>query len=75
MTNDPLAIMPEGAKPVHVDRSGEFQKELEQLINRFSMENASNTPDYILAHYLMGCLTAFNTAMGDRSRWYTPTNK
>jgi hypothetical protein len=29
-----------------------FRKELESLLNRFSRENRSNTPDFILANYL-----------------------
>jgi hypothetical protein len=33
-----------------------FRKELEQLINRNSRENGSNTPDFILAQYIEGCL-------------------
>ena len=38
----------------------EFTKELAHLINRFSLENCSNTPDYILAEYLTNCLEAYN---------------
>ena len=37
----------------------DFRKELEDLINRFSKENGSNTPDFILAEYLEGCLSNF----------------
>jgi hypothetical protein len=32
--------------------SEEFVKELEALINRFSIENKSNTPDWILAGFV-----------------------
>lgn len=39
-----------------------FRQELRSLINRFSMENGSDTADYILADYLMSCLDAFDTA-------------
>ena len=48
----------------------EFEKELEALVNRFSMENASNTPDFILAQYLVASLAAFNTATQQRETWY-----
>lgn len=48
----------------------EFQKELEHLINRFSVENASNTPDFILARFMAECLTAFNKAVHERARWH-----
>lgn len=47
-----------------------FEKELEQLINRHSKENASNTPDFILAEYVSGCLGAFNAAVDSRESWY-----
>ena len=47
-----------------------FQEDLTSLINRHSAENGSNTPDFILAKYLGGCLDAFNAAVSDRERWY-----
>jgi len=43
-----------------------FQKELEQLINKHSMENGSDTPDYILAEYLTSCLKAYGRAVQAR---------
>lgn len=48
----------------------EFRKELEHLINRHSMENGSNTPDYLLAEYLFDCLRAFDNAVRQRDSWY-----
>jgi hypothetical protein len=48
----------------------EFMKELEALINKHSMENASNTPDWLLAQYLRSCLDAFNTVVQQRDNWY-----
>jgi hypothetical protein len=50
----------------------EFEKELEALINRHSMENGSDTPDFILAQYLTACLRAFDSATQARTRWYAP---
>lgn len=47
-----------------------FQDELRALINRFSQENGSNTPDYILATYLIACLAAFDAAVEQREGWY-----
>ena len=46
-----------------------FHKELETLINRHCQENASNTPDFILANYIMNCLSAYNTAVNERTIW------
>ena len=48
----------------------EFERELCGLINRHSRENGSNTPDFILASYLMQCLGAFEQASNERERWY-----
>ncbi len=47
-----------------------FQQELEDLINRHSQENVSNTPDFILAQYMGAALAAFNTAVQQRETWY-----
>ena len=47
-----------------------FEQELRKLINRASMESMSNTPDLILAEYLISCLRAFNVATRARERWY-----
>ena len=48
----------------------DFKKELEGLINKYSIENESDTPDFILAEYLMGCLKTFNDITKSRDRWY-----
>ena len=47
-----------------------LQDALTDLINRHSAENTSNTPDYILAQFLIGCLDAFNTGVQKRETWY-----
>ena len=43
-----------------------FEKEIRELINRYSIENNSNTPDWILAQYILSCLAAFETAIQQR---------
>lgn len=50
--------------------SGRFREELEALLNRCSMENGCDTPDFILAEYLLGCLDAFDVAVCQRTEWY-----
>jgi hypothetical protein len=50
--------------------SSEFQKDLETLLNKHSREAPSNTPDFILAVYLMNCLMAFDSAVTWRASWY-----
>ena len=47
-----------------------FEEEISALINKYSIENASNTPDFILAQYVMACLATFATATQQRETWY-----
>lgn len=47
-----------------------FEQALERLLNMYSQENGSNTPDFILAQYLSGCLKAWNEAVVAREKWY-----
>jgi hypothetical protein len=53
-----------------VQAAASFEQELEGLINRHSQENGSNTPDFILASYLVGCLKTWNEAVTVREKWY-----
>jgi hypothetical protein len=48
-----------------------FEKSLEYELNRFGIDNHYNTPDFILARYLMSCLTAFAIAQNDNATWHT----
>ena len=48
-----------------------FTSKLASLLNSVSAENKSNTPDFILAQYLIECLNAFNKATNERSNWYS----
>lgn len=52
----------------------EFQKDLEALINKHSMEHGSGTPDFILAEYLCRCLKNFNETVYSRQTWWGNTN-
>ncbi len=47
-----------------------LQREVREALNRASAEAGSNTPDHVLATYLMNCLEAFNDATNERDRWY-----
>jgi len=44
-------------------------EEIRVVLNRYSAEAPSGTPDYILANYLIDCLKAFNEAVSLRSVW------
>lgn len=49
-----------------------FQEDLRALINRYSKENESNTPDFVLAEFLLQVLEAFNRATNTRTTWFRP---
>jgi len=53
------------------DKTMTFKTELRDLINRHSLENNSNTPDFMLAAYLNRCLDNFNITLRDRDLWHT----
>jgi hypothetical protein len=48
-----------------------FVKELEILINKYSKEGVSSTPDFILASYLNDCMNAYNKATVWKEKWYS----
>lgn len=50
-----------------------FQDELATLINRHSLENGSNTPDFLLADFLCDCLATWESAVEKREKWYGRT--
>lgn len=56
---------------IEIDEDGrvhgnDLEHALASALNRFCAENASNTPDWILAQYLIGCLAAWNIATQQR---------
>lgn len=67
MTDKTMTELAAMAQPTIGDA---LRVELSGLLNRYSAENASNTPDYILAKYMMACLMAYSEAVNDRDKWY-----
>jgi len=47
-----------------------FQKDLKDIINRNCVENGSNSPDFMLAEYIVMCLKAFTKTSRRREKWY-----
>ena len=47
----------------------DFRLELRILINKHSMENGSDTPDFLLAEYLTDSLKAFDNVIQKREKW------
>ncbi len=55
----------------HVARNREeFLARVRSAINCACLENGSNTPDFLLAEYLLGCLDNFDRAVTAREKWY-----
>lgn len=51
-------------------RHTKFREELKDLINKYSMEERSNTPDFLLAEYLSRTLGLFDVIVEQREKWY-----
>ena len=47
-----------------------FRKELEVLLNCHSIDSDLNTPDFILAEYIIKCLTNLKITTIDRDTWF-----
>ncbi len=83
---DPLTVLhriqtaieaTEGVVSVEIQQVGNtpisartFGSELEKLINAYSLENGSNTPDFVLASFVKSCLDTWNLHTKERDRWY-----
>lgn len=48
----------------------DLERDLAAVLNKYSVENSSGTPDFILAEYLTMCLNAWNVATVNRDGWY-----
>lgn len=47
-----------------------MEKELAALLNKYSQENGGDTPDFLLAEYLISCLATWNTIVKKRDIWW-----
>jgi len=47
-----------------------FRTELQSLINRHSVENGSNTPDFLLAEHLVQQLNTWDQYVTRREQWF-----
>lgn len=57
-----------------INREG-IIRDFAEILNKYSLKNDSNTPDFILAEYLFDCLMAANILICGRSVWFNPENK
>ena len=61
---------------VNVEERQDYQeivRDIAQVVNKYSLEQESQTPDYILAEYMLKSLSALNRLMRDRDYWYFGT--
>ena len=70
MASNELKYITKGLKDDTPIREEIFKKEVQASINRLCLESVSNTPDWILAEYLLNCLKSFNFAVNARDKWY-----
>lgn len=45
--------------------------EIAKIINSFSVENESDTPDFLLSRYLVRCLENYAEIVKGRDKWYS----
>lgn len=56
--------------PEEFDQADGLKKELSDLLNKYSLENESNTPDFLMASFMLQCLSAYHEAVHNRDIWY-----
>lgn len=49
----------------------ELVREIASVCNRYSVENRSNTPDFLLAEFMLGCLNVYENTVNARADWHT----
>lgn len=47
-----------------------FREELTQLINKHSVEQCGDVPEYILAQHLCDCIEALHATLDRRDKWF-----
>lgn len=57
------------------DVDPQFRRDLAELLNRYSFELGSHTPDHLLAGFLAGALEAADQLVNERERWYGRENR
>jgi len=50
--------------------NNDFQIELASLLNKHGLDNNANTPDYVLARYLVRQLDNFRESTDERETWF-----
>jgi hypothetical protein len=45
-------------------------REIANVLNKYSMENGSRTPDFVLSEFVVDCIAVFDKAVNQRHQWY-----
>ena len=53
-----------------VEVEGTLEQEIETLLNKNCIDNDTDTPDFILAKYLMNCLEVYKETVAARDKWF-----
>lgn len=53
----------------------DLSRKITKVINECSVEKESNTPDFVLAKYLLLCLQAFEEGVEERDDWHGNASK
>ena len=53
---------------MEINKKKEFTNELSQLLNKYSIENESNTPDFLLAEFLVTALDNMSIEINTRDK-------
>ena len=75
MNNVNPAPAREGVQMPRQNPTAALRQDIADAINKHSRENDSNTPDFILAEYLLLCLSAWESGVRKRERWYGCTER
>ena len=57
-----------GVAKLNKENVMDFQDKVQTLINQYSIENESDTPDFILAQYLQDCLDTWEKTVRARDK-------
>ena len=63
---DPNISDPNAGTTKEYNNERAFADELKYILRKYSIGKRSDTPDFILANYLMGCLLVFEGAVKER---------
>lgn len=67
-----MTITITGGADDQIPQRSSFIQELRELIDKYGMESRSGTPDFVLAHYLIRSMVAFESAVRQRDAWLNP---